>query len=164
MTPSDGEIAPQGERRTVRRQPAQFISNRMQVAGPADHTGSQRAALAGFEPEVRMPPIASTTSGLVAHYLGSTTVITLCLAILAGFLCLGAITIREYAETRRTGLPYKAEHLLAKAEARNRRWYVRAQTRRSKPVTGGEGYCPDAATDLAQVMRLTRDRQSLRTP
>lgn len=99
------------------------------------------------------PPIASTIGGLLARHSGADAIVTLGLAILAGSLSLAAMAIREHATTRRAGLPYEAEIELARAEARNRGLYARAQTRRSKPLTGGERYRPDAATSLAEIMR-----------
>ena len=77
---------------------------------------------------------------------------TLSLAALADLLSLAAIAIVEHEETSRTGLPYKAEHTLARAEARNRTLYAKAQTRRLGRVPCGDKYSPDSATDLAKIM------------
>ncbi len=44
---------------------------------------------------------------------------------------------------------------LARAEARNRTRYARAQTRRWRPIPGGEQYV-QPVTDLLKVMRITR--------
>jgi hypothetical protein len=105
---------------------------------------------------VPLPATTSTLSGLTAHHLGADPAVTLGLAALAGLIGLAAIAIREHAATRRAELPYKAEHMLARAEARNRSRYARAQTRRSKPLPGCEHYRPDSATDLAEIVRVVR--------
>lgn len=104
-----------------------------------------------------LPPITSMTCWLVARHLGSGAATALGLAGLAGLLCLAAIAIMEHEETRRAALPYKAEHLLARAEARNRSRYARAQTRRINRLTGGEQYSPDTATSLTEVMHAMRE-------
>jgi hypothetical protein len=113
---------------------------------------SWRSALA-----VPLPAITSMASWLVARQLVAGATGPLILACVAGVLSLAAIGVVEHEETRRAGQPYKAEHLLARAEARNRIRYARAQTRRFGRLPSGEQYAPDSATDLIAIMRGIRE-------
>jgi len=106
-----------------------------------------------------LPAIMSTTCWLITRHLVSGTAWPLSVAGLAGLLSLAALAVMEHEETRRAGLPYKAEHLLARAEARNRMRYAKAQTRRVGRRPSAEGYSPDSATDLAEIMRMARSRE-----
>jgi hypothetical protein len=105
---------------------------------------------------IPLPPAASTIGWLVCRHLASGIGIALGLAVLIGLFSLAALAIIEHEQTKRASLPYKAEHLLARAEARNRDRYGRAQTRRINGLPSGEQYSPDTATSLTEAMRVTR--------
>jgi predicted lipid-binding transport protein (Tim44 family) len=101
---------------------------------------------------VPIPPIGALTAGLAIHRLVQGTALTLGLACLTGLLLLIALAVLAREETRRAALPYRAEQMLAKAEARNRARYAKAQTRRFNRIASREIYSPDMATDLIGVM------------
>jgi hypothetical protein len=103
------------------------------------------------------PPLASITCWLIVRHLAPGTIWPLAFAGLGGLLCLAAILIMEHEETRRAALPYQAELILAKAEARNRGRYAKAQTRRWARLGSGDQYSPDKATDLTVIVRGIRE-------
>jgi len=91
------------------------------------------------------------------------------LAVLAAAVSLVTVAIIEGAKTRRVSivekqetlraeLPYRVEHMLANAEARDRERYARAKTRRFFRLPSGETFKPDAPTDLQRVMDTTNRR------
>lgn len=109
---------------------------------------------------VSLPPITSITCWLIGRHFVGGMAWPLMIAGLGGFLCLAAIMIIEHEETSRAALPYRAEQILAKAEARNRNRYAKAQTRRFARLQSGEQYQPDRATDLAMIMKGTHDHSA----
>jgi len=104
---------------------------------------------------IALPPAASI-GWLVCRHLASGTGIALGLAVLIGLFSLAALAIIEHERTKRASLPYKVEHMLARAEAKNRGRYARAQTRRVNRLPSHEEYSPDTATNLTEAMRVTR--------
>lgn len=106
---------------------------------------------------VSLPPITSMTCWLISRHHVAGVAWPLTIAGLGGLLCLAAIVVLEHEKTRRAALPYRAEHILARAEARNRIRYAKAQTRRFARLKSGEQYSPDRATDLATIMCGIRD-------
>jgi hypothetical protein len=109
---------------------------------------------------VSLPPITSMTCWLIGRQLVAGAAWPLTIAGLGGLLCLAAIVIVEHEETSRAALPYRVEHILARAEARNRIRYAKAQTRRFARLKSGELYSPDSATDLAAIMRGIHDHSA----
>src|SRR6266436_549166 len=87
---------------------------------------------------IPLPPAASAIGWLICRHVGSGPGIALCLAVLIGLFSLASLAIIEHEKTKRAGLPYRAEHEIARAEARNRGRYARAQTRRVKRLPRGE--------------------------
>lgn len=100
---------------------------------------------------IPIPPGGVIATGLAVHRLVPGAVLPLGLAGLAGMLLLRTVYALAREQTRRAALPYKAEHTLARAEARNRTLYAKAQTRRFWRITNGQAYTPDKATDLTQI-------------
>lgn len=109
---------------------------------------------------VSLPPITSMTCWLIGRHLVAGAAWPLTIAGLGGLLCLAAVVIVEHEETSRAALPYRAEQILAKAEARNRNRYAKAQTRRFARLKSREQYTPDRATDLATIMRGVHDHST----
>lgn len=97
-------------------------------------------------------PFGSTVTWLICRHLGSGMVAAFGVAFMFGLFSLAAIAIIEHEQTRRASLPYRTGHVLARAEAQNRRRYSRAQTRRIGRLANGENYIPDKATDLTEVI------------
>ncbi len=109
---------------------------------------------------VPIPPIGAIATGLAVHDLVPGTALPLGLASLASLLLLITLAVLAHEQTRRAALPYRAEHFLAKAEARNRTRYARAQTRRFFRIKSGDKYSPDKATDLARIITSIRTRSA----
>jgi len=109
---------------------------------------------------VSLLPVTSMTCWLIGRHLVAGAAWPLTIAGLGGLLCLAAIVIVAREETSRAALPYRAEHILARAEARNRIRYAKAQTRRFARLKSGEQYSPDRATDLATIMRGVHDHSA----
>jgi len=102
---------------------------------------------------VSLTPITSVTCWLIGRQFAAGAAWPLTIAGLGGLLCLAAIMIVEHEKTSRAALPYRVEQILARAEARNRIRYAKAQTRRFARLEPSEQYSPDRATDLTAIMR-----------
>jgi hypothetical protein len=101
---------------------------------------------------VPIPAIGAVATVVSLHRRVPDTLLLLGLAGLAGALLLLALAVLAREQTRRASLPYATEHILARAEARNRIRYAKAQTRRFWRIPRGETYRPDQATDLTRII------------
>lgn len=102
---------------------------------------------------VPTPPIGAIATAASLHSRAPGAALLLGLAGLVGVLLLLTLAVLAREQTRRATLPYATERILARAEARNRTRYAKAQTRRFWRISNGQTYSPDQATDLAQIMR-----------
>lgn len=107
--------------------------------------------------------IASLSGGLIAHAFLPGVIWTLGVAASAASLVsVASVAIIEHERTRRAELPYRAERILAQAEAHVRLRAAKARTRRIRPTQlPTPEASPEEATDLTTVMRIARSAADL---
>jgi hypothetical protein len=120
----------------------QCLDHLIQITGasPGNRRGTGDGKLAGRPLlALTVPAVVSTGSWVIVHRLEPGTAWPVVLAVLAAVVSLITVAMIEVAktrrvsvaekqETRRAELPYRVEHMLARAEARNRERYAKAQT------------------------------------
>jgi hypothetical protein len=109
-----------------------------------------------------IPPTAagSLVGWLVFRHETWGTLAVLSLAAISGLFGLAVVAIIEREQTKRAGIQFKVEHLLAETEAEERKRIVRARTRRTNRLASGEQYASGNTTSIPEVMRVARERES----
>jgi hypothetical protein len=115
---------------------------------------------------IAVPPTAagSIAGWLVFRHQTWGTPAILGLAALSGLCSLAVIAIIEHGQTKRAGIPFKVEHLLAEGESEERKRIARARTRRTNRLTDGEQYAPSNTTSIPEAMRVARRLESAGSP
>lgn len=103
---------------------------------------------------VPVPAVTATTCLLATYHFLPGLAWTFIIAGFGGASTLTVIAIVEHEKTRRKEIPFRTEHSLARAEARNQMRYVKAQTRRIGRISGN--YNPGVSASLVIIIREIR--------